>query len=71
MALIKAPTGRVGHQADIRAGGRVITDLRQQRAQYGVAQASSLMLRKYGHVEHVEVPTAVAEEPSHAHRRAC
>jgi len=69
VTLIEAPTRRVGHEADVRASGRIVMDLRQQCAQDGVAQTTPLVVGEHGHVEYVEVPTAVTEAPSHAHRR--
>ncbi len=34
-----------------------------------IAQTAPVVVGEHGHVEYVEVPTAVTEAPSHAHRR--
>ena len=45
---------------------RVPADALEQLVQDGVAEASALVLGQDGHVDDVEVPAAVADDPAHA-----
>ena len=66
VTLIQAAARRVCEQIYVRTRWRCSLDTVQQRCKDRIAQALPLVFGQYGHIDDVEVPPAVAEQPAHA-----
>ena len=66
VTLIQAAARRVCEQIYVRTRWRRSLDTVQQRCKDRIAQALPLVSGQYGHIDDVEVPPAVAEQPAHA-----
>src|SRR5262249_20792784 len=62
---VEMTAGRVGEQAHVRTVRRSVADLAEEIRQNRAPQAAPLVLRQDGHVDDVEVPAAIADDPAH------
>jgi hypothetical protein len=67
---IQAPPGRICHQGNESIWWNPLSDLVEQPREDAIAEAAPLVSRQHRHVNHVEVPTAIADQPPHSHRGA-
>ena len=70
VTLIQAAARRVCEQIYVRTRWRCSLDTVQQRCKDRIAQALPLVFGQYGHIDDVEVPPAIAEQPAHPDDRS-
>lgn len=64
MPPVERPAWRIREQRDVRTGRRCRGDAVKQMREHGVTDPASLVLGQDSHVDDVEVPTAVADDPT-------
>ena len=67
MPCVESASRWVGDQVHERARGSFATDSLEQKREDGVAETLTLVLGEHGHVDNVEVPAPIAEQPPHGH----
>lgn len=70
MPFVEPPPGNIRQQVHIGILWGLFPNGSQEGAQHRVTQAPPLVGRQDSHVHHVEIPTAVTDDPSHRNRLA-
>jgi hypothetical protein len=66
MASVEGATGSIGEEVHVGTRRSLAADSLEKSSEDGVAEAATLVLGQDRHVDDVEVPAAVAQDPAHA-----